>query len=318
MLLWVWFFLNSKTHNEPPPYFRNYRYKALSLDLGTNVVIPREILLAGARRLASRVNPRVKDWSGLGDRAERDRLGLTLAEGARLTAEGLDALAEGGFRPVALLVSDSGAERDEAGGLFARAGEAGLERFSLTDECFAKVSGLKNADGLALVMACVAAEPFSLPAIVPGAMWLAAAGVQDPGNAGALARTALAAGFTGCLFLDGADPRSPKFLRGSMGAAFRLPCRSLALDAFVTAWERDAGNAVLALASARPDAVDYREFAYRPPLVLAVGGERGVPPALERLAGVTLCIPMQGGVESLNLAVAAGIVMFEANRRGRK
>lgn len=281
-------------------------------------MLAREILLAGARRLASRINPRIKDWSGLGDRAERDRLGLTLAEGARLVAEGLEAPADGGFRPMALLVSDAGAERDEADGLFARAGELGLERFSLTDDCYAKLSGLKNADGLALVMTCALSEadaPLFPPQADSGGMWLAAAGVQDPGNAGALARTALAAGFSGCLFLDGADPRSPKFLRGSMGAAFRLPCRSLTLDAFVAAWKRDAGDAVLAVASARPDAVDYREFAYRPPLLLVVGGERGVPPALEALARTTLGIPMRGGVESLNLAVAAGIIMFEATRK---
>ncbi len=279
-------------------------------------MIPRETLLQGARRLASRANSRVRDWSGLGDRAERERLGLTLAEGGRLVAEGLAAPADGRFKPAALLVSDSGAEKDGAGELFARAGGMGLERFSLSDDCFAKVSGLKNSDGLALVMAIAPERPD--PAGLwsrPDSRWLAAAGVQDPGNAGALARTALAAGFSGCLFLEGADPLSPKFLRGSMGAAFRLPCLSLGLGEFAAAWRGRSGGASLVLADSRPGGGDYRRLDYRPPLVLLIGGERGVPPEAAGLAGQRAHIPLAGGVESLNLAVAAGIILFEANRR---
>lgn len=270
------------------------------------------------KRLASKANPRVKDWSGLGDRDNRDRLRLSLAEGARLAAEGLEAPAGGWLRPAALLVSDSGAERPDAGRLFARAGELGVERYSLTDDCFAKVSGLKGADGLALLVALEGsdAEP-DLPAILsaPGARWLAAAGVQDPGNAGALARTALAAGFDGCLFVDGVDPASPRFLRGSMGAAFRLPCLSVPGAAFAAGCR--AGAARVILADANGGATDFRGVDYGPPVVLLVGGERGVPEALAGVADEAVRIPLHGGVESLNLAVAAGIILFEAERSWR-
>ncbi len=275
-------------------------------------MIPRETLLT-VRRLASRANPRIKDWAALGDRSERDRLGLTVAEGARLAAEGLEAGAAGCFRPAALLVSDSGALRDEAGALFARAGELGVERFSLTDDCLDKVSGLKNSDGLALVMEFSRrdADPAALLAM-PDARWLVAAGVQDPGNAGALVRTARAAGVSGCLFLDGADPASPKFLRGSMGAAFRLPCLWSSADAFASAWPKAGGKLVVAASDGSGE--NFRAIDYRPPLALLIGGERGIPERLAGLAGTRAHIPLRGGVESLNLAVAAGIILFEAEK----
>lgn len=275
-------------------------------------MIPRDELLR-VRRLASRANARVKDWAALHDRSRREETGLTLAEGARLVAEGLEtAGGDGRFRPVALLVSDAGAGHPDAGRLFALAGSRGLERFSLSDDCFAKISGLKHADGVALVLSCDygEADPGLLDG--PDARWLVAAGVQDPGNAGALARTALAADCTGCLFLEGADPRSPKFLRGAMGAAFRLPCLGMSLDTFLAAWS--ASPRTLLVATAAADAVDYRDAGYAPPCFLLVGGERGIPEALSRLDGVRVRIPLAGGVESLNLAVAAGIILFEARR----
>ncbi|MDR1520519.1 MAG: RNA methyltransferase [Planctomycetota bacterium] len=279
-------------------------------------MLAREELLRGARRLASRANPKIKDWAALSQRQARDSLGLTLAEGARLAEEALLAPAGGRFRPAALLLSDSGAGREAAGRLFALAGERGLERYSLTDDCFAKISGLRNAEGLALVLSLGPEEPdFSAAWRLPGARWLVAAGVQDPGNAGALARTALAAGFSGCLFLEGADPRAPKFLRGSMGAAFRLPCLSRAIADFLAAWDAAPAGIALIQATADPSAGDYRELPYQPPFLLLLGGERGVPPELAGRAAQTAHIPLAGGVESLNLAVAAGIIIFEANRR---
>lgn len=276
-------------------------------------MIPRQTLLL-VKRLASRANSRIKDWSGLGDRATRNELGLTLAEGAKLVSEGLVS-ATCGFAPLVLLISDSGAERPEAGELFARAGDLEVERLSLSDDCFHRISCLKNSDGLALVMK-IDCQPFALSEIMAGAgaRWLVAAGVQDPGNAGALARTALAAGCTGCLFLDGADPRSPKFLRGSMGACFKFPCLSMGLNEFLEAWNGVDARLVLA-ASDRGE--NFRSLDYRPPLAIAVGGERGVPEELSALADFVVHVDLHGGVESLNLAVAAGIVLFQAESRWR-
>ena len=277
-------------------------------------MIPREELLR-VKRIASKANPRVKEWAALADRKGREQSGMTMAEGAKLAAEGMSTPEGGLLTPSILLVSDSGAEHREAGALFSRAGEMGLERIGLADDCFAKISGLKNSDGLALVLSIPATAQVTPEQWVnPKARWLVAAGVQDPGNAGALARTALAAGCTGCLFLDGADPLSPKFLRGSMGAAFRIPCHSGDTDDFVNTW-RGHGGATLIVAASGGEAEDYRAIEYRPPLALLVGGERGVPPVLAQLADRHAHIPLEGDVESLNLAVAAGVILFEAKRQ---
>lgn len=279
-------------------------------------MIPREERLR-VKRIASRINPRVKEWASLHERKARERLGLTLAEGAKLVEEGLEAVHGGVLRPATLLVSDSGAERSEAGALFAKAGDMGVERVGLADDCYAKLSGLKNADGLALVLAFGGEEPnMARLCSAPDARWLIAAGVQDPGNAGALARTALATGCSGCLFLDGADPMSPKFLRGSMGAAFRLPCLSGDVAGFVSSWSEAHGS--LLIAASGGEAEHYREADYRPPVSIVVGGERGIPPELSRLSARKVRIPLRNGVESLNLAVAAGIILFEADACWRR
>ncbi len=274
----------------------------------------RETLLL-AKRIASKGNIRVREWAALADAKERRTRSLTLAEGATLCAEALDAAADGLLTPAALILSDSGAARAAAAPLFAKAGELGLERYSLSDECFAKISSLKNNEGIALTLA-FSARTADLSGLwrEDGAHWLVAVGVQDPGNAGALARTALAAGCDGCLFLDGADPAGPKFLRGSMGAAFRLPCLAAGAAEFVEAWPAAAAAGVRLLVAASGGGVDYREARYSGNWGLVVGGERGVPEAVRALASETVHIPLRGGVESLNLAVAAGIVLFEANR----
>lgn len=138
---------------------------------------------------------------------------------------------------------------------------------------------------------------------------LGAWGIQDPGNLGALLRSAAAFGFQEVLLGPGcADPFHPKALRGAMGAAFLLPCRRVA------ALQPDTGRWVAL--DGGPGAVPLAEADLRAPLRLWVGNEghgwEGValPPAVARVA-----IPTQG-VESLNAAVAAGIACYEAARRG--
>ncbi len=173
------------------------------------------------------------------------------------------------------------------------------------------MSGLRNSEGVALIMSINAdADDMAVVTAKADGKWLIAAGVQDPGNAGALARTALAAGMDGCLFLDGADPHSPKFLRGSMGAAFHLPCLSTSTEAFCSVWQ--SGAMRLLAATTSDSATGYRSAKYTAPFAIIIGGERGIPYAITDLADEQIHIPLKGNVESLNLAVAAGILLFES------
>ena len=154
------------------------------------------------------------------------------------------------------------------------------------------------------------AAPLPLVAIVDD--------VQDPGNVGAVARAAEAAGATGLMACGrSADPFGWKALRGSMGSAFRLPIvrTATAEDAIETA--RAASVPVAAL-TARGGTPLY-DTDLTGPLALLVGGEgTGLRPALVQSADVRITIPMRPPVESLNVAVAAALALYEAVRQRRR
>ena len=139
-------------------------------------------------------------------------------------------------------------------------------------------------------------------------------GVQDPGNLGTIWRTADAAGFQALLLgAGGADPLSPKVQRAAMGSGFRVPfCHAPELAESLIAL-RQRGYRVFAsdLSGAdfyaRPDAGER--------FVLVIGNEaRGISDAVREAADCRVKLPMRGGAESLNAAVAAGIMMYELMR----
>jgi TrmH family RNA methyltransferase len=137
-------------------------------------------------------------------------------------------------------------------------------------------------------------------------------GIQDPGNVGAVCRTALGLGASGVLALPGtADLWNPKALRGSMGALFRLPSMHLAA-AELAEWTARHGIALWATGQGgRP----ITSVPVPGPLALALGNEgAGITPALAAGAAATVSIPLHGGVDSLNVAVAAGILLYEVKR----
>jgi TrmH family RNA methyltransferase len=147
------------------------------------------------------------------------------------------------------------------------------------------------------------------------ALVLAATGLQDPGNAGAIIRSAAAAGATGVVLDElSADPWGWKALRASMGSAFRLPViRSRALAALIADW-RAAG--VRIVATAPRGGVSMYNVDFTKPMALLLGGEgSGLPDDLAAAADTRVSIPMHGGIESLNAAVAAAVVLFEAQRQ---
>jgi TrmH family RNA methyltransferase len=149
----------------------------------------------------------------------------------------------------------------------------------------------------------------------PPALVLAGLGLQDPGNVGAIVRAADAGGATGVL-LDAcsADPWGPKALRASMGSAFRLPVRrdARALDEIM----RWRGEGVLVGATDPRRGTALHDANLTGPIVLVLGGEGGGLPApvLDR-ADVRIRIPMRPGVDSLNVAVAAALLVYEAARQ---
>jgi TrmH family RNA methyltransferase len=133
-------------------------------------------------------------------------------------------------------------------------------------------------------------------------------GVRDPGNLGAILRTAAAAGVDAVLLPpETADPYAPKVVRAGMGAHFHLAIHSLQWDAIRTV----CGSLQIFLAHSE-GALLYTEADFTQPLALIIGGEaHGAGPEIQALHPAAVRIPMPGRAESLNAAVAAGILIFE-------
>ena len=147
------------------------------------------------------------------------------------------------------------------------------------------------------------------------ALVLAATGLQDPGNAGAIIRSAAAAGATGVVLDElSADPWGWKALRASMGSAFHLPVlRSRSIGSLLEEWRR-AGVRIVATVP-RGGASMY-DVDLKPPTAILLGGEgAGLTEELIGAADARVSIPMQHPIESLNAAVAAAVLLYEARRQ---
>jgi TrmH family RNA methyltransferase len=139
-------------------------------------------------------------------------------------------------------------------------------------------------------------------------------GVQDPGNVGSAIRAADALGASGVAAFEGtADPRGWKTLRGAMGSSFRVPVARGTVHEAIGAATR-LGLAVVA--SVAEGGTPIERAALGSPALLLVGSEgAGLPPDIVAMAGHRVTIPMRPGVDSLNVAVTAAILLFEARRQ---
>jgi RNA methyltransferase, TrmH family len=240
-------------------------------------------------------------------RRARERRALTLVEGVRLLEE---ALAAG--IPVQGAVTSAALEGTPRGAaLKRRLIAAGVSLETIDDDLLIQLADTEQPQG---VVAVVESREWALDAIQPGprGVVLVLDGVQDPGNVGALARTALGLGAAGIVALPGtADISNPKALRGSMGALFRLPTVQATTEAFV-GWARGNG---LSLWTTAADGAPVERVRREGPVALILGNEgAGVRPELAAAAAQSVSVPLVAGVESLNVAVAAGIILYEVTR----
>lgn len=159
-----------------------------------------------------------------------------------------------------------------------------------------------------LFLCALPAKP--LPAVLPGSRYLVLDGLQDPGNVGTLWRTADAFGADGLLLLPGcADPFSPKTLRATMGACFRLPVWEMEVPTLFESL-RQASLPLYATAL-REDTVDLRTLSLTR-AAIAIGSEgKGISQAVLEGSEKTVKIPMTERCESLNAATAGAVVLWE-------
>jgi TrmH family RNA methyltransferase len=233
--------------------------------------------------------------------------GVLVAEGVRLVREALDA----GLPLLEAAVSP----RCSDGSLRQRLQEQARAFVECSDEVLAALSSLDTPQGVAVLLQRPVADEADLLRGDLAPLVVAAAGVRDPGNLGSLLRAAEGAGATGVLTLrGGADPFRDKAVRGSMGSVFRLPVLHGLDAAGVVAFAR-RHRLQLVVADGAGDRA-YSKADLRKPLVLVVGAEAaGVPAELLAAADVRVRIPLAAPVESLNVAVAAGVLLSEAQRQ---
>ncbi len=231
-------------------------------------------------------------------------------EGVHLVQEAL----RSGLAIEAVLVSSAG-ER-HLGKLSPRLTRA-IQLLRTSDRLFDSVTGTETPQGIA---ALVRPKEFSFDDLLQGGTPLVVVmvGVQDPGNVGTIVRSAEAFGATGAVATRGtAQPFSPKALRGSAGSALRLPLVSGIAPTVILAQLRVAGLQIFAASSSGtegavlPSAVDLKSSC-----ALLIGNEgAGLPPDIERAADRLVRIPLAAPVDSLNAAVAAAVLLYEAARQ---
>jgi TrmH family RNA methyltransferase len=255
-------------------------------------------------------NSAIKEVRALRQRKERDRTGLCLAEGIRAVGEALQ---------VGAGVETIIAAPDLLRSPFAR--ELIAERrhdvryLEVSPAVFASLSAKDGPQGLAAVVR-QRWESLEHVHLIADLCWVVLDGPQDPGNLGTIARTSDAVGGSGLILLgQTADPYDPAALRASMGAMFSQRLVRAGRSEFAS-WKRRHAHTVVGTSGAA--ATEYRSVEYRPPLLLLMGSEReGLSAEQQATCDLVVRIPMVGRSDSLNLAVATGLLLYEVFHQQR-
>ena len=259
-----------------------------------------------ARVVTSLTNPTVKAARALHLRKAREETGLFLAEGLKIVTEAVEL----GHAPRILLHGPDAREHPLLILAAEAAGAGGGEVIEVTRDILEKISRRDNPQTVIGVFQQVF-TPLEQLEPNAAACWVALQAVRDPGNLGTIVRTADAAGCGGVILVgDCCDPYSVEAVRATMGSIFAVKIGRASVDQFLgwrPAWP---GSVVGTLLSADRD---YREAEYQPPTMILMGNEQaGLTPELAAACDVAVKIPMRGRADSLNLAVATGIMIYAA------
>jgi TrmH family RNA methyltransferase len=249
-------------------------------------------------------NRTVKRLRSLRDKKARRSEGLFLAEGLRILAEARDS----GVVPEIVAFSAEGAAHPLAAEIIHAAEAAGGEAIETTPDILSKMSGKDNPQ---LLLGAYRQPATALDGIdrSKAPLWIAAQALRDPGNIGTILRTGDAAGAGGLILIDDcADPFSVEAVRASMGAVFTQDIANARWPEFV-GWLR-SGEGQLVGTSLKATK-DYLAAEYRRPCFLLIGNEQqGLPGDYESQCDLLVKIPMAGRADSLNAAIAAGVMAF--------
>lgn len=256
--------------------------------------------------ISARSNPLAQQIRRLRQRKARQESGLFLVEGLHPVGEAIAA----GWQVEALVYAPSLLTSEFGWRLVETQTQRGGRCVAFQADLFASLTEKENPQG---ILAIVHQQEKSLAELSPTSVRFGVALVspQDPGNVGAVLRTLDAVGADGLFLLDGGvDAYHPSAVRASMGAIFWETLASASFSAFA-AWAREHGY-LLVGSSAHAD-VSYRILRWDgQPTILVLGSEqKGLTPEQKQACDVVVSIPMRGRASSLNLAVAAGILLYQ-------
>jgi TrmH family RNA methyltransferase len=245
---------------------------------------------------------------GLQTRACRESTGLYAIEGVRFLVSAVDA----GEQIIGLVVCPGLLESVVGQMLVRRLRRANVPELRLTEADFASISRLTEGRGRGVV--AVARQRWTrLRRIETDDLWLAVDAVRSPGNLGTLLRTCLASGARGVVVTGSADVFDPACVRAAMGALAALRLVRMATEPLAALVRRSGARLVAASPRA---SCDFRTGSYRGATVLHVGSERGgLTEEMERRCDALVRIPMRGSIDSLNMAVAGSLLLYEAYRQ---
>lgn len=261
------------------------------------------------KEVTSLANPIVKNIKALTVKKSREESGAFLAEGLKLVIDALEL----GWTIRTLVYAKAAKGKPLVEQVAAKTVAAG----GLVLEVSEKVIGsITRRDNPQMVVGVFEQRWRQLKDVKPktGETWVALDRVRDPGNLGTIIRTADAAGASGVILVgETTDPFSLETVRATMGSVFAVPVVKATPEEFL-AWKKKADVSVVATHLA--GAVDYRTIDYkRKPVVILMGNEQsGLPDVLAKEADALARIPQAGRADSLNLAVATAVMLFEARR----
>ncbi len=261
------------------------------------------------KEVTSLANPIVKDIRALALKKYRDQQGAFMAEGLKLVIDALDL----GWTIRTLVFARSQRGNAAVEKAAARTVAAGGLVLEVPEKVLVAITRRDNPQA---VLGVFSQRWTALSDIRPqeGDVWVALDRVRDPGNLGTVIRTVDAAGARGVILVgETTDPFSLETVRATMGSIFAVPVARGGAEAFI-GWTKAAK--VRLVGTHLEGSVDYRRPDYRGgPLVLLMGNEQqGLPEALAQACDTLIRIPQAGRADSLNLAVATGVALYEARR----
>jgi len=255
-------------------------------------------------------NPRIKSIRALAQKKHRDQDGIFLVEGMKLVRDAFD----NGWEIETLIYAAKKTRDSQTSELAAKLRVSGVDILEVTEKVVSSITRRDNPQGVVAVMR---QRWGNAPDTVSGkdTVWIALDRVRDPGNLGTIIRTADSSGAEGVILVgETTDPFSLEATRASMGSIFNVPLVRMSGAEFLkwrTSWKG------MVVGTHLEGATDFRTIDYHSqPVLLLMGNEQqGLPDDLAATCDTLALIPMHGAADSLNLAIATGVMLFHMGKK---